>query len=291
MSQEMKRTSLLFLVGALISLVLLSGSLSNLELQPGTPFPGVDSPNMVPQATSQQIQTYSSRALPELFGLILLLLIIYVLIRLITFVNLKWLLPWLFRFILALAALFVLLLILSYLNLGSTGDTEWLLEISPSPSIGITTSPLGRPPRGFISIVALGLILATGLLIIKIFGQRVQPSHSDDLFLKQAKNAMQELQAGKDFKNVIIHCYLQMTNRLQEERGIERNNEMTAREFQEWLEFKGLPRAPVQKLTNLFEKVRYGQQHLGENDEKIALDSLSEIIHFAEGTKDEAPTE
>jgi hypothetical protein len=102
---------------------------------------------------------------------------------------------------------------------------------------------------------------------------------------------MESLRAGRDFKNAIIHCYLEMTKALQEERGIERNHDMTAREFQDWLELKGWPRAPVEKLTDLFEKVRYGQQHLGENDEKIALASLNEIVQFVERTKDEAFTE
>ena len=287
MSQEMKHTSLRFLVGALISLVLLSGSLSNLELHPGTPFPGVNSQNIVPQATPQQIQTYSSGALPELFGLILLLLIIYVLIRLITFVNLKWLLPWLFRFILALAAFFVLLLILSSLNLGPTGAPEWMLEIVPSPSIGISTSPLGRPPSALIWFVTIGFTLGIGLLIIRFFTKQMQVSKLEDPLVQQAKNAMKALQAGGDFRNVIVDCYLQMTNVLQEECGIERSHQMTAREFQDWLEFKGLPRIPMQNLTNLFEKVRYGKQQFDQSDEKIALDSLSEVIRFAERINDE----
>lgn len=286
-----KRRSLLLLGGVLISFVLLSGSLSNLELQAGSSFPGVDSHDVARQAASHQVQTYSFTALPGIFGLILLLLIVYVLIRLIAFVNLKRFLRWLFRFILALTLLFILLIIIFYLNFGPTGDSEWLLEIVLSPSGGVSTSPLGRPPAGLLWFVAIGFILAIGWFIFKIFGQRVQPSPIEDSVLCQAKNAMEALQAGRDFKNAIIRCYLEMTKALREERGIERNHDMTAREFQDWLELKGWPRVPVEKLTYLFEKVRYGQQHLGENDEKIALDSLNEIIQFVEGTQDEVFTE
>lgn len=291
MSQMMKLRSLLLFGGVLISVVLLSGSLSNLELHAGSFFPGVDSPYVAQQAASQQVQTYSFTALPGIFGLILLLLIVYVLIRLIAFVNLKRFLRWLFRFILALSILFILLVILAYLNFGPTGASVWLLEIALSPSDGVSTSPLGQPPERLIWFVAVGFILATGWFIVKIFGQKVQPSHIEDSVLCQAKNAIESLRAGRDFKNAIIHCYLEMTKALQEERGIERNDDMTAREFQDWLELKGWPRVPVEKLTDLFEKVRYGQQHLGENDEKIALDSLNEIIQFVEGTQDEAFTE
>jgi hypothetical protein len=288
MSQEAKRTSLLFLFGALISLVLLSGGLSNLKLHPGTPFPGVDSYYTDGPAAATQIQAYSFTALPGLFGLILLLLTIYVLIRLVALVNLKWLLPWIFKFILALTALFVFLIILSYLNFWSAGAPEWMLEIAPSPSTGISTSLLGRPPSALIWFVIIGFTLAIGLLIIKVFTNQMQLSKLEDPLVQQAKNAMKALQAGGDFRNVIVDCYLQMTNVLQEECGIERSHQMTAREFQDWLEFKGLPRIPMQNLTNLFEKVRYGKQHFDQSDEKIALDSLSEVIQFAERTKDEA---
>lgn len=289
MSRETKRTSLICLIGALISLILLSGSLSNLKLHAGTPFPSVDSYYADRQATTPQIQTYSFSALPRLFGLILQLLIIYVLLRLITFVNLKWLLPWLLRLILGLTALFILLLILSYLNFGKTGAPEWILDIAPSPSAGISTTPLERPPSALIWFVAIGFTIAIGLLILKIFAKRAQRSQLEDPLMQQAKNAMQALLAGKEFENIIIQCYLQMTNALQEEFGIERGYQMTTREFQDWLEFKGLPRIPVQNLTKLFEKVRYGKQHFDQLDQKIALDSLGEILQFAERTKDEAP--
>jgi hypothetical protein len=288
MSQETKRTSLLFLVGALIAVVLLSGSLSNLALHAGTPFPGVDTHETAPQTSSEQFPAYSLPVLPGILGLILLLLIVYVLISLISFINLKWLLRWLFRAILALTGLFVFLLILSYLNLGQTGASEWMVEIAPASSSPIATSPLGRPPGAFVWSVALAFLLVAGFFLIRIFRQPARSSEADDRLLQQAKSAMQALRAGDDFRSVIIRCYLQMMNTLQEEQGIERSREMTTREFRDWLEYKGLPPRPVQKLTELFEKVRYGKEPLAENDEKIALDSLSEIVAFAERTKDAA---
>lgn len=291
MSQATKRTSLVFLFGALISLVVLSGSLSTLKLHAGTPFPGIDSYDGYQQAIPPQIQAYSFPALPRLFGLILLLLILYVLMRLVTFVHLKWLLPWLLRLILGLTAIFILLLILSYLNFGKTGAPEWILEMAPLPSTGISTSPLGRTPNVLIWFVKIGFTAAMGLLIIKIFIKPMRPAQCEDPLVQPVKIAMQALRAGKEFENVIIHCYFQMANALQEELGIERSHQMTAREFQEWLEFKGLPRIPVQSLTTLFEKARYGKQRFDPCDEKLALDSLGEIIHFAERAKDEVSTE
>ncbi len=287
----MKRRSLFLLGGVLVSIILLSGSLSNLELQAGSPFPDINSHYTASQPTPQQLQAHSFTSLPAFVGLVLLLAIIYVLMRLTALVKLKQLLRWFLRFILALIALFTLLLILSYLNLGPTGASEWILEIAPSSSKGISTSPLGRPPVGLIWFVAMGFVLIVGWIIARVFKWQGQSPHTEAALLQQAKNAMEALRGGRDLKNVIVDCYLQMMNILREEHGIERNSDMTTREFQDWLELKGWPSIPVQELTSLFERVRYGKQHLSESDEKIAHNSLSEIVRFAERAKDEAPAE
>ena len=104
--------------------------------------------------------------------------------------------------------------------------------------------------------------------------------------MQEAENAVNALKAGENFKNVIIHCYLQMTRALQEEQGIERSNNMTVREFENWLDIKGVPRVPVRQLTYLFEKVRYGKQQMSENDEKMGIESLNEIIKYCRREKD-----
>jgi len=71
-----------------------------------------------------------------------------------------------------------------------------------------------------------------------------------------------------------------MTHALQEEQGMERNDSMTVREFEGWLDGKGVPRVPVRQLTYLFEKVRYGNQQMSENDKKMGMESLNEIIKY-----------
>ena len=291
MSEATKRTSLLFLFGTLISVILLAGSLSNLSLRTGTPFPGVDSSPAVPPSPSEPVQAYPLPVLPGILGLILLLLIVYILVSLISFLDLKWLQRWLGRFILAFTGLFFFLLLLSYVDLGPSGASEWVLDIAPAPSSGMTTSPLGRPPGAFVWLAAITFMLVIGLLVMMIFRQPAQPSEAKDRLVQQAKNAMQALRAGDDLRSVILRCYVEMMKTLQEERGIERSHEMTTREFQDWLEFNGLPPLPVQNLTALFEKVRYGQDPLGESDEKLAQASLREIVQFAERTKDAVPAE
>jgi hypothetical protein len=76
-----------------------------------------------------------------------------------------------------------------------------------------------------------------------------------------------------------------MSDILQQERGIQRSDTMTVREFEDALTSKGFPTVPVRDLSRLFEKVRYGQQEMGEEDEMTAVESLNEIIQFCRGKR------
>jgi hypothetical protein len=102
----------------------------------------------------------------------------------------------------------------------------------------------------------------------------------EDELLQEAEEAVNALKAGADLRNVILRCYFQMTHLLQEEQGIERDHTMTVQEFERWLENLGFPSIPLIQLTSLFEKVRYGKQEMSDHDERIAIDSLNEIIQF-----------
>jgi hypothetical protein len=129
-------------------------------------------------------------------------------------------------------------------------------------------------------------MLGAGLPVVKLFKQQLHPPRTDEHLLNEAENAVNALKAGEDLRNVIMRCYLQMARALQEEQGISRSNNMTVREFEDWLQSKGVPYAPVHQLTGLFEKVRYGKQPTSENDERIGVESLNEIIKYCRKEKD-----
>jgi hypothetical protein len=101
---------------------------------------------------------------------------------------------------------------------------------------------------------------------------------------REARSAIQSIEAGGDLREVIVRCYLQMIDALREYRAINRDQAMTPQEFQHLLENKGMPGEPVRNLTNLFERVRYGAHSPGEQEERVAIDSLSAIIRACERT-------
>lgn len=278
MTPNTKLTVLLLLVAALFSLMLLAASLSNLQLTAGTPFPGVgsfDNPGQVISSSAKD--TLSLPVLNGIFALFFLILLIYVLARLIIFVNFKKL----FQFILAMIVLLGLVTLMPRITSNpSTYNPPQATKAPPPPAESYPVSPLGQPPETLIWIVIGICTLGIGLFAFNILKQSLGSGMVEDQLLLEAEDAVKALIAGNDLRSVIIRCYMQMTRALQEELGIERNEHMTVREFEDWLEYKGFPANPVHRLTSLFEKVRYGQQQINETDEKIAIESLNEIILF-----------
>jgi len=279
----MKHTRLLFLAIALTSLILLAAGLSNLQLQPGTPFPiGNTSKDTIRSVPSlSPIQIYSFPLLQGILALISLLLTLYVSARLIafTFVNIKKVLPIVLTIIVLLVIVYLLPGIKPNPDLNFTGEYS---QVPTPSSIDLPVAPLGDPPQPLIQFVIVGIVLACGLIAIMMMKRWWAPKKIEDELLQDAEEAVKALQNGMDFENVIIRCYLQMTRSIQKERGLERNYSMTVQEFEHWLVGIGFPTIPLQQLTSLFEKVRYGKQQINSLDEQIALQSLNEIIKFCQ---------
>ena len=99
-----------------------------------------------------------------------------------------------------------------------------------------------------------------------------------ELVAQEAQKTIDEIRSGADLKEGVIRCYYEMARVLSEERGIKRRQAMTTREFEKQLEEAGLTSGHVSRLTRLFEQVRYGSKHLGDREEREALDCLTAIV-------------
>jgi hypothetical protein len=261
-----------------LSLILLSASLSNLQLHAGAPFPSADAHNAFPKTAPGDDRVYSFHYLQGLLGLFLLLLMFYIPARLLLFIKLRWL----FRVLQILMVLLVATVLLSLINFDTNcnGDACSGIGIVPPPAAPLVLAE-GPSPR-IIYGLAIGLGLAAVALLFRI-AIRLRPSPRKNGVLEHARTAAQEIRLGRDFRNVIIQCYSQMSAALQKEKGIERSGNMTSHEFEDLLISSGFPSGPVHELTQLFEKVRYGHEPPNKSDETSALASLDTIIHFAEG--------
>jgi hypothetical protein len=137
------------------------------------------------------------------------------------------------------------------------------------------------------AIVLLALIIALMLVGMGRFLLRYRthpPSPLAEL-ADQAEVAAEAIRGGADLRDTVMLCYYRMSQILQEQRGIWREMAMTPREFEGYLTRSGIPGEPVQRLTRLFEKVRYGAHAIGAEDERQALSSLRAIAEYCRGAK------
>ena len=145
-------------------------------------------------------------------------------------------------------------------------------------------APIPDPPWWIVLPVSLGLS-ALGLTAFYLIWRRLRPRHrSIELVAEEARKTIDELGSGVDLKTGVIRCYHQMNRIVKKEKGLSRNKAMTVREFEHYLGQMGLSDAPIERLTRLFEKVRYGSKNLGPSEEREAVDCLTAIIQACEET-------
>jgi hypothetical protein len=184
---------------------------------------------------------------------------------------------------LALLALVAIIILFSLANLHITSK-PLEPEVLP-PILQQEGPPLGSPPAFLIWLV--WICLGVMILVLGIWAARwrTRNRRAGDMVLMEAEYAMQALKQGLDFKHVIVQCYRQMSAALQKEQGIALEDTMTAREFEQLLEAKGLPRDPVHQLTQLFEAARYSLRQFTSAEEQNAFDYLNTIVQFSRERK------
>jgi hypothetical protein len=126
------------------------------------------------------------------------------------------------------------------------------------------------------------------LFAVHPFGKEAEDEEPLTEVVEQARTAISALKQGQPLANVVLRCYADMEQTLRANRGIERHQTMTAREFEQQLVQLGLPAEAVRTLTRLFETVRYGHYAPRPEDQKAAIDSLTQIVIASggEGTID-----
>jgi hypothetical protein len=159
---------------------------------------------------------------------------------------------------------------------GLLGDKS---QLPPQDDIAIP-----NPPWWLVFIASLGLsalILGGSLFLWRRFRRRSSPL---ELVAKEARKTIDELRGGADLKEGVIRCYFEMNNVLKEQRGLKRQQAMTTREFENYLNEIGLPDLHIKRLTRLFEKVRYGAKNLTSVEDREAIACLSAIVRACEGS-------
>jgi hypothetical protein len=279
MPQQKKYLATAVLIFTIVIVIFLASGISGVEFQPGTLM-----------TTRQDESTFGPPKLPIFSTPIwyyLLMFAIWVVlpISIVLFIKYPQVRKRTFQGLTYVALYgFVLFLLSRKTQEGSPELEELEKEI-----VDTTIIETQREASEFISSVAqadqnLNIILDVAILIViailiwYVYRRFIyKPPSTTDQLKAEVEGAIDDIEAGADLRNVIISCYADMSKILNERRGIQRQQAMTPREFELELQEIGLPHASIQRLTRLFEEVRYGNAELGRTAEQEAIHCLSAI--------------
>lgn len=176
----------------------------------------------------------------------------------------------------------LLTLIYIYNRLGRPrDDQEGQIAVFDVPERVFADIPEQTP--AWFDAVSMAITLFMFLVVASVIWWAWRRSHASnkpalEAVSKDAVAALTDLRAGADVQNTILRCYMDMNRSLAQGLGIRRPDGMTPREFEDEMVQEGLPREAVERLTRLFEKVRYGAQMTDAADQEEAIACLEAIV-------------
>ena len=287
---ENKRLVLLLAVLALGALTLLSVSLNGIPFRAAEHF-------ATPEAQSAEAP---EKPLPPLevnvplwkqlvvLGLIVLLAVLMVLL-----LSPKWrkrLLILVIRAIIWAVAIYVLLTnpVVAGMLFQIFNPAQFQAEDAEQNGDSVTPLPEFQPPQispELSYLISFAFALALVVMIWLLYRGwerylRLNAAKPLGEIARIARSSLDDLSAGRNSSDVIINCYLRMSDIVAERRRLRRAEAMTPHEFALRLEQAGLPGEAVTGLTRLFEVVRYGDRKSAPKDVKEAVRCLETILHY-----------
>lgn len=144
-------------------------------------------------------------------------------------------------------------------------------------------APQVSPAFSYLISFAFALVLLVVFWFLYRGWQRYTASNRRvplDEIARIARSSLSELSSGRNSSDVIINCYLRMSDVVSNKRQLHREIAMTPHEFAMRLEQAGLPGDAVSRLTRLFESVRYGDRKSGPKDVNEAVSCLKTILNY-----------
>lgn len=277
------------MAAAVIVLVLLAVSVSQLELQEGYTVP------IAEQEAGGILEENPPTGSGEIFEAIMRGFLALALIGLPIYVVASFFSPeGRRRLLVNVIIIAVLFLLLSLLNNDQESPQEWAQEEQSEmggesfefPFEDPSAKPVPEMPEEAPPWVnTLVVILLVGLIIAIVVGiylylerRRRRRMSALDQVAEQAQDAIDKLRAGADFNSTILQCYYEMNRTVSEELEVRRSGSMTARDFEGYLIEKGIPYRPIDDLTKLFERARYSNRAPAPQEETIAVQALTDLV-------------
>ncbi|MEN6435294.1 MAG: DUF4129 domain-containing protein [Anaerolineaceae bacterium] len=276
----------MYLAAAITGFILLGSSLSSLELKPGIPLHREVSTQTIntsgdegsePPGFEGSLSKSQTDIKPFIFASLFISSLV-ILILIISNLRKKDNVKTGFTLILIITTLMLLVFLLGETTgiIPEVLTEEVINKTQPSP-FSFAFTKIGDPPEILFWVIKVVILLIIALLVFSGIFLWQRQKHSVNPLAAEAGSALHAIENGEDLNNVIIECYLKLLKIAQDERGIEREEHVTPREFEILLSSLGIPSAPIHQLTQLFEKVRYGKKAIDSNDATIAIECLKAI--------------
>ncbi len=288
---ENKYWGLALAIFALISLVLLAGTLKGLDFRPAQPIGGGSTTEQVKLPPIGEILANAAEV--PFWQQVVFWVVMFLLLLLVTsLLNPELRKQLIYAFIrtaIFVMGLFYILkkkpdMLTSLFNSFNISENLALV-----PEASDTAAPVFQPPQipnWLTYAVAFGLVLLVVLFlwwmnrVWKEFTRSTSKHEPLDQIAAIARASLNDLEAGGDSENAIIQCYERMSAVVGSRQGLHRENAMTPSEFASRLERSGLPREAVSRLTHLFESVRYGGHGTGPREITEAVSCLTSILKY-----------
>lgn len=274
---------------------LLAASLSSLTFDPGAP---VAFEQLAPDVVDEGMEAGWLRNLTAAFRILLILAWLFLPVFIIYLIINKDARRRFLRDLMMFLPFMLLLYILSENRSLMGGEMEGMGNFVGTANLeGLQSTPPPPPPEfvpppawvtTFTSLfLALAITLVFAAIAFAVFRRTQKQRKLAPIVLmeQEAQAAIDALESGGDLREVIQRCYYQMVSALREYRNIHRSEEVTPREFEDYLQRQGLPPGPVHQLTQLFEQARYGARSPSPAEERAAINSLSAIVTACKRTR------
>ncbi|MCD5416737.1 DUF4129 domain-containing protein [Candidatus Bipolaricaulota bacterium] len=151
------------------------------------------------------------------------------------------------------------------------------VSIGPAP-LQVERLPMHAPEWGVI-MAAIGVALfvtGSGLFfVLRRYPLSKKQRKERNLLLEQlgelASDAATRIRAGADPREVVLYCYKEMSDMLSRAEKTPNFSHFTPREFAQSLRARGMSDAHIDRLTGIFEQVRYGGRQGKEFADKALL--------------------
>lgn len=265
---------------ALIAIILLGAGLNGINFQSGRFFLIGERTSLENiQVTDEDLFEYDN----DLAGFIAAVLVILLPVGIIMIILWPGAKKMILRIVLPL--IFIAIIAPALGKIRSLGESQGLNSQDfgtgdPLPEeVSNTITVVSGAPEWLVYLTSFILVLITIAILVFVYRRYLRPKPTTlDIIAQEAIN---EIKAGANFKDAIIQCYYDMSIAINEQRGIQRDEAMTAREFEMRLQDHGLPHKHIVQLTRLFESVRYGSKSPNSKEESQAIAALQAIIYAA----------